>query len=43
MNNTLTQNPYVTRFEEMLKPLKSKLSKLEIKLDSINDNHPHKQ
>ncbi|WP_316507183.1 hypothetical protein [Nitrosopumilus sp.] len=40
----LTQNnSYVTRFENMLKPLKSRLSKLEIKLDSIDDNHPHKQ
>ena len=27
----------------MLKPLQSKLSKLETKLDSIDDNHPHKQ
>ena len=43
MNNPLTQNPYVTRFEDMLKPLQSKLSKLELKLDSIDDNHPHKQ
>ena len=44
MSNTLTQNnPYTTRFEEMLKPLQSKLSKLEIKLDSIDDNHPDKQ
>ena len=44
MSNTLTQNnPYVTRFENMLKPLQSKLSKLEVKLDSIGDDHPHKQ
>jgi len=44
MSNTLTQNnPYVTRFENMLKPLQSKLSKLETKLDSIDDDHPHKQ
>ena len=43
MNNTLTQNPYVTRFEKMLEPLQSRLSKLEIKLDSIDDNHPDKQ
>ena len=44
MSNTLTQNnPYANRFENMLKPLQSKLSKLEIKLDSIDDNHPHKQ
>jgi len=27
----------------MLKPLQSKLSKLEIKLDSIDDDHPHRQ
>jgi len=40
----MTQNnPYVTRFEDMLEPLKSKLSKSETKLDSIDDNHPHKQ
>ena len=44
MSNTLTQNnPYVTRFENTLKPLQSKLSKLETKLDSIDDDHPHKQ
>jgi len=44
MSNTLTQNnPYITRFEDMLKPLQSKLSKLEIKLDPIDDDHPHKQ
>ena len=44
MSNTLTQNnPYVSRFEDILKPLQSKLSKLEIKLDSIEDNHPDKQ
>ena len=44
MSNTLTQNnPYTNRFEEMLKPLQSKLSKLEIKLDSIDDNHPDRQ
>lgn len=40
----LTQNnPYVPRFEDMLKPLQSKLSKLETKLNSIDDDHPHKQ
>jgi len=39
----MTQNPYIPRFEDMLKPLQSKLSKLEIKLDSIDDNHPDKQ
>jgi len=44
MSNTLTQNnPYISRFEDMLKPLQSKLSKLEIKLNSIDDNHPDKQ
>ena len=44
MGNTLTQNnPYVNRFEDMLKPLQSKLSKLEIKLNSIDGNHPDKQ
>jgi len=43
-NTAMTQNnPYVTRFEDMLEPLKSKLSKSETKLDSIDDNHPHKQ
>ena len=40
----MTQNnPYVTRFENMLKPLQSKLSKLETKLNSIDGNHPDKQ
>ncbi|WP_316504835.1 hypothetical protein [Nitrosopumilus sp.] len=44
MSNTLTQNNlYVNRFEDTLKSLQSKLSKLETKLDSIDDNHPHKQ
>ncbi|WP_316506079.1 hypothetical protein [Nitrosopumilus sp.] len=44
MSNTLTQNnPYISRFKDMLKPLQSKLSKLETKLDSIDDNHPDKQ
>ena len=43
MSNTLTQNPYVNRFEDILKPLQSKLSKLEKKLDSIDDDHPDKQ
>ena len=44
MSKTLTQNnPYVTRFEKKLEPLQSKLSKLEVKLDSIDDDHPHKQ
>ena len=43
MSNIMTQNPYIPRFEDMLKPLQSKLSKLEIKLDSIDDNHPDKQ
>ncbi len=43
MSNTLTQNPYINRFEKMLKPLQSKLSELEIKLDSIKDNHTDKQ
>ena len=43
MSNSMTQNPYVIRFEERIEPLKSKLSKLELKLDSIDDNHPHKQ
>lgn len=42
MNNILI-NPYTQRFENMLKPLQSKLSKLEIKLDSIKDDHPDKQ
>ena len=39
----LTQSPYITRFEKMLESLQSKLSKLETKLDSIDDNHSHKQ
>jgi len=40
----MTQNnPYLTRFKNMLKSFKSRLSKLEIKLDSVDDNHPHKQ
>ena len=44
MSNTLTQNnPYVTRFEDMLKPLQSRLSELEQNLDSIKDDHPYKQ
>ncbi|MGI9566698.1 MAG: hypothetical protein ACR2LL_06760 [Nitrosopumilus sp.] len=44
MSNTLTQNnPYVPRFEKLLKSLQSKLSKLEIKLDSIDNDHPDKQ
>ena len=44
MSNIMTQNnPYVTRFENILKPLQSKLSKLETKLDSIDEDHPHKQ
>ena len=42
MSNILT-SPYIQRFENILKPLQSRLSKLEIKLDSIDDNHPHKQ
>ena len=43
MSNTLTQNPYVTKFENMLKPLQSRLSELELNLDSIKDDHPYKQ
>ena len=39
----LTQSPYVTRFENMLESLQSKLSKLDTKLNSIDDNHPDKQ
>lgn len=40
----MTQNnPYVPRFENMLKSLQSKLSQLETKLDSIKDDHPDKQ
>ena len=43
MSNTMTQNPYVTRFEKILKQLQSKLSELEQNLDSIKDDHPDKQ
>ncbi len=43
MSNTLTQSPYVNRFERLLESLQSKLSKLETKLDSIDDDHPDKQ
>lgn len=44
MSNTLTQNnPYVNRFENMLKPLQSRLLELEQNLDSIKDDHPDKQ
>ncbi len=43
MSSTLTQNPYISRFEEMLKPLQSELSELEQKLDSIKNDHPDKQ
>ena len=44
MSSTLTQNnPYISRFEKMLKPLQSELSELEQKLDSIKNDHPYKQ
>jgi len=43
MSNTLTQSPYVNRFEEMLRPLQLRLAELERNLDSIKDNHPDKQ
>ena len=40
----MTQNnPYVTRFENMLEPLQSRLSELEQNLDSIGEDHPYKQ
>ena len=42
-DNTLTQNLYTNRFEEMLKPLQSELSELEQKLNSIKNHHPDKQ
>ncbi len=42
MSNTLT-SPYTQRFEDLLKPLQSKLSELEQNLDSISDDHPYKQ
>lgn len=44
MSSTLTQNnPYTQRFQDMLKPLQSRLSELEQNLDSIKDDHPDKQ
>ena len=42
MSNTLTQNPDISRFEEMLKQLQSELSDLEQNLDSIKDDHSDK-
>ncbi len=42
MSNILT-SPYTQRFEDLLKPLQSKLSELEQNLDSIKDDHPYKQ
>ena len=42
MSNILT-SIYTQRFENMLKPLLSKLSELEQNLDSIKDDHPDKQ
>ncbi|WP_316505591.1 hypothetical protein [Nitrosopumilus sp.] len=43
MSSTLTQSPYVNRFENMLEPLQLRLVKLENDLNSIKDDHPYKQ
>ena len=39
----MTQNPYVQRFQDMLKPLQVQLLELETNLDSIQNSHPNRQ